>query len=117
LTRLTERPWNLSNGEAFGWKGPTEDNNPWKGTVPVTPIMDTQLDEVAIWTFLNPCGKYILEKLIQGIEKTCTLDWYEVYLTLFVMLNNFEFIFKDMIEYTTRHGMKVSFLHVVRGSV
>ncbi|RYP55596.1 hypothetical protein DL771_012350 [Monosporascus sp. 5C6A] len=68
-TRLTERTWRVCAPDTFGFSPPTENDNPWKGIVPVTPIMDTQLDEIAIRALLVPLGNKVLQELDQQMKK------------------------------------------------
>ncbi|ETS79399.1 hypothetical protein PFICI_09252 [Pestalotiopsis fici W106-1] len=107
-TRFTELTWTICGDDKLEFEPPTETDNPWYGTVPVTPIMDTQLDEIAINSFLKPHATQFLRELRRKMENRDTTDWYEVLLALIIILHNFQRIFKDVVEYTTRHGMEKS---------
>lgn len=107
-TRFTELTWTICGEDKLECTPPTETDNPWHGTVPVTPIMDTQLDEIAINAFLKPYDGQFLRELQRKMTNPDTTDWYEVLLALFIILHNFQRMFIDVIEYTTRHGMEES---------
>lgn len=110
-TRLIERPWRICRGSLPGFE-PLYDANekqcPYNGIVPVTPIMDTQIDDMAIRYLLDPLGKRILRNLNSKIHERKKENWFEIYLATFIFMNNFEFIFSDVIDYTRRHGLKPS---------
>lgn len=107
-TRFTELTWTICGNDKLGILPPTESDNPWKGTVPVTPIMDTQLDEIAINSFTKPYSAHLLQELHHKMTNQDTTDWYEVLLSLIIILHNFQWMSKDIKEYTVRHGMEVS---------
>ena len=73
--------------------------------------MDTQLDELAIGALLNPLRERILFKLKAKIAESRRENWFEIYLTCFILLCNTEFILSDVIDYSERHSIKVSRYH------
>ncbi|KAI8626340.1 hypothetical protein F5Y19DRAFT_227142 [Xylariaceae sp. FL1651] len=105
-TRLTERTWRVCGPYTLDFNPSTERDNPWNGIIPVTPIMDTQLDEAAIKGLLIPLKTKVLMELDRKMKQPDPKTWYEVSLALCIVLNNFEWIFADVVDYTTRHGMK-----------
>ncbi|KAI1135828.1 hypothetical protein F5Y05DRAFT_162500 [Hypoxylon sp. FL0543] len=112
--RFIEKPWrictdNLPNFEPlYEPYVPYEEQSPYSGIIPVTPIMDTQIDDLAIRVILNPLEKRILNELNRKILEKKRDNWFEIYLATFILLNNFEFVFRDVVEYTTRHGLTPS---------
>ncbi|KAI0162418.1 hypothetical protein BJ166DRAFT_523556, partial [Pestalotiopsis sp. NC0098] len=106
-TRFTELTWTICGDDRLDITPSTEAENPWKDTVPVTPIMDTQLDEIAIKAFLTPHADNFLMSLERKLKAQNTTDWYEILLALIVILHNFERIFADVDHYTNRHGIQV----------
>lgn len=74
--------------------------------------MDTQLDDLAIRSLLIPLQKQILIGLKNKVLKKQRVDWYEIYLTVFILMCNFERVFGDVLDYTTRHGIKVSWFRL-----
>lgn len=69
--------------------------------------MDTQIDHIALRDILLPLGKKILGELEEKIKTKKRSNWFEIFLATFIIMNNFEFIFADIVEYTKRHGIKV----------
>lgn len=69
--------------------------------------MDTQIDDIALRSLLLPLGEKILKDLEQKIMARRKESWFEIYLTTFIIMNNFERHFADIIEYTSDLGIKV----------
>ncbi|KAI4859665.1 hypothetical protein F4820DRAFT_453678 [Hypoxylon rubiginosum] len=109
-TRFIEKPWRICYGTLPGFEPPYEATCPYNGIIPVTPIMDTQIDDLAIRTFLDPLGKRILKELNRKIHEKKRENWFDIYLATFIIMNNFEFVFTDVLDYTSRHGLKASHL-------
>ncbi|KAI1374760.1 hypothetical protein F4677DRAFT_155055 [Hypoxylon crocopeplum] len=107
-TRFIEKPWRICSDGLPGFESPHDVQCPFSGIIPVTPIMDTQIDDIAIRSLLNPLGMKILEQLHRKIHERKRENWFEIYLATFIVMNNFEFVFSDVIDYTKRHGLKPS---------
>ncbi|KAF2810818.1 uncharacterized protein BDZ99DRAFT_462132 [Mytilinidion resinicola] len=104
-TRLTERTWRICDSDTLGVEPFAEPGNPWNGIVPVTPIMDTQLDELAIKCLLLPLKDKVLRGIKRKIDEKKRENWFEIFLATFIVMCNVEWILSDVIDYTTRHGM------------
>lgn len=96
----------MSKGGLPGFE-PSSEKHPWTGIVPVTPVMDTQIDDITLRSLLLPLGEKILKDLEQKIMARRKESWFEIYLTTFIIMNNFERHFADIIEYTSDLGIKV----------
>ncbi|KAH7377963.1 hypothetical protein BKA64DRAFT_246767 [Cadophora sp. MPI-SDFR-AT-0126] len=107
-TRLTEKPWRICGEQTLGLLPRDEPDNPWNGIIPVTPIMDTELDDIVIRGQLLPLRQMFLTELKQKIDERKRENWLEIYLSMFIMMCNVEWILKDVVEYTTRHSMVTS---------
>ncbi|KAK3328688.1 hypothetical protein B0T19DRAFT_197119 [Cercophora scortea] len=105
--RFIEHPWRVCEGDLPPFTPPIDPSCPWSGIIPVTPVMDTQIDDVALKTLIIPLGKSILHDLDRKIRHRTRDDWFEIYLTTFIVMNNFDFIFRDVDSYVSRHGLKV----------
>ena len=75
--------------------------------VPVTPIMDTQLDEIVIKDLLDPITDRFLKNLKAKIDERRPENWLEIHFAIFIMMSNVGWISKDMIMQTTEKGLKV----------
>lgn len=107
-TRFIEKPWRICSAGLPGFYPSIEPSCPFSGIIPVTPIMDTQIDDMAIKALLDPLGKRILAELNRKILEKTKENWWEIYLATFIIMNNFEFVFNDVRDYTSRHGLRVS---------
>jgi hypothetical protein len=87
---------------------PSDLESPYKGIIPVTPMIDTQLDEIIIRDLLGPLRIALLKGLKHKIEAKRREDWFEIYLTIFLVICNFEWIWTDVMDYTSRYGLKVT---------
>ena len=105
---MTERTWRICGDNTVGLKPVSESESPWKGIIPVTPIMDTQLDELAIRGLLLPLKDRVLTELKDKVLQKQRENWFGIYLTIFIIMCNVEWELSDVIDYTSRHGMKVS---------
>lgn len=88
-TRFIEKPWRISKGNLSGFERSFE-QHAWTGVVPVTPIMDTQIDDIALRSLLLPLGAKILKELDGKIMARRKGFWFEIYLTVFIIMTNFE---------------------------
>jgi hypothetical protein len=88
---------------------PTEEpGHPYDGFIPVTPIMDTQLDDLVIRDLLAPLTTQFLKRLKVKIDERKSENWMEIHFAMFIMMSNIGWIVKDMIAMTTWKGLKVS---------
>jgi hypothetical protein len=109
-TRLIEKTWRICGEDTLGIEPPLEKSNPWKGIIPVTPIMDQQLDQIVIRHVLTPLRDYVLKELSTrlGSRETAKKYFFEIYLTIFVLLNNAETQLSCEHQFAKRYGMSVS---------
>ncbi len=64
-------------------------NNIFFRKVPVTPIMDTQLDRVVIQTILVPLKHKVLKLLQKTLARGHT-SWFDIFAAVFILLNSIE---------------------------
>jgi hypothetical protein len=83
--------------------------HPFDGIIPVTPVMDTQLDHIFIRDLLIPLTKRLLKTLKEKIDEQKKENWFEIYLAMFIMMSNMGWVMKDVVYWTSRHGLKVEF--------
>ncbi|KAF4987082.1 hypothetical protein FDECE_15605 [Fusarium decemcellulare] len=105
--RLIEDQWRVFNGGALIGIEPTnEPGHPWNGFSPVTPIMDSQLDDLVIRDLLEPLSAEFLQKLKAKIDERKPENWLEIYLALFIMMSNAGMTTKDMKVNAAWKGLK-----------
>jgi len=109
-TRMIERSWLITGDYRLGLPpmkqsiGPCR-LNPHIEAVPVTPIMDTQLDEIAIKHVLVPLKSKLLGLLKKKILEKKKENWYEIFLATFITLHNSEMIIGHVKDYSRRYGI------------
>lgn len=72
--------------------------------------MDTQLDQIVIKGILVPLRIELLQELQKKISEYGRANWFEIYLTIFILLSNTESILAHSREFARRYGMGVGFL-------
>ncbi|KAF8419299.1 hypothetical protein EV426DRAFT_615756 [Tirmania nivea] len=103
LTRLAYEGFGIIRGhEDFGVDVINNPKSPYHGTVPIPPILDHQLDTVGIHEMIR-LKDNVLKALKARIQIRRQSHWYEVFLTLFVLLHNLEYIARKQYLYTKRH--------------
>jgi hypothetical protein len=111
-TRLIERTWRICGKDTLGLEPVLDKSNPWCNIIPVTPIMDQQLDQIVIREVLTPLKIYILKELHSRMEnrEKAKRYWFEIFLTIFVLLNNVETQLSMERQFAQRYGMSVGIL-------
>jgi hypothetical protein len=94
VNRMIEYDWRLSGPETLGHIASYEPDCPWFGKVPVTPMMDTQLDQIIIHDFLNPLRRKVLDELQQKMYSTAKADFYEIFLAVFILATNTQLLLR-----------------------
>lgn len=109
-SRFLERTWRICGAERLGIDLVCDESNPWNGIVPVTPIMDQQLDDIVIRWTLVPLEEKLLRQLNQKIydHQKAKENWLEIYLTIFLLLNNTEVQLAHYRQFARRYGFSVS---------
>lgn len=87
--------------------GPCRRNH-FVDSVPVTPVMDTQLDELAITEVLVPLKAKLLRLLKARVLAKKKEHWYEIYLASFIILHNAERVLDHVVDFGRRFGVSVS---------
>lgn len=105
---MIERPWRICGPETLGIQTVEEHGNPYAGTIPVTPMMDTQLDQILIQGVLQPLRTRLLRDLDDMVTHHRAKDFFEIFLTIFVLLCNCESRIASQISFARRYGFQVS---------
>ncbi|RMZ83951.1 hypothetical protein DV737_g1374, partial [Chaetothyriales sp. CBS 132003] len=102
--RLIEEPWRICGEETLGMKPVTDPDAPYYGWIPVTPIMDTQLDQIVIQSILHNLRTEVLQTLQIKVEKSRKKDWFEIFLTIFILLNTIELATAHDHQFASMYG-------------
>ena len=112
-TRVTERTWLITGEDLLGLEPMRGDIGPHRRNIfypciPTTPIMDTQLDELTIGGVLFQSGKNLLRMVHDLTRAQNKEDWYELFLTTFIIMHNYELVLEDIVDFANRNGRSVS---------
>jgi hypothetical protein len=102
--RMIEQDWAFTGPEVPGIDVVDDKQSPWYGTRPITPVMDTQLDQIIIQTFLMPLRERLLEDLQEKIILGKKKDWFEVFLTIFILQTNTALLLRHSRKNAIRYG-------------
>ncbi|RMZ86329.1 hypothetical protein DV736_g6444, partial [Chaetothyriales sp. CBS 134916] len=102
--RLIEKPWRICGEETTTMKPVTDPDAPYCGWIPVTPIMDTQLDQIVIKSILLDLKTQVLQTLQIKIEKSRKKDWLEIFLASFILLNTIELATAHDHQFASMYG-------------
>jgi len=72
-------------------------------------MMDTQLDQIVIAEVLEPLKKKLLERFEAKIALNLPEDWFEIYLSSFIILNHVERLAKHSAFHARLHAMPTRF--------
>ena len=107
LTRLAYEGYGiLAGNQHFQVELVNNPKSPYNGTVPISPILDHQLDTIGI-TYMNKLRNNILRCLKARLIVRKDSLWYEEFLTFFVLLHNLEYIYGRQYKYMKRHESTV----------
>ncbi|KAL2075194.1 hypothetical protein VTL71DRAFT_136 [Oculimacula yallundae] len=105
--RFIEKPWSITGSETLGMSKHANLNCPYHTRIPVPPIVDLQIDLIVINEILQPELKKILKMLKVKLESTDPwTDWFEIYLTYFILLHNIELTMAHDAWFVKRNNLK-----------
>lgn len=107
-SRLIERTWRLCGEDTLGLEPISDNLSPWVGIIPVTPLMDQQLDQTVIQWILEPLKQSILASLKRLTKERAKENIFEIYITTFILLNNSAVQLAHARQFAKRYGMSVS---------
>lgn len=102
--RFIERYWRVCGADTLGQEPVEDPSNPWCGTIPVGPTMDVHLDQMVVEEILIPLKDRLLKTLSVKIYENDRSNWFEIYLTVFVLLSNAERMLLHMRSFARTFG-------------
>jgi hypothetical protein len=105
---MIEIPWQMCGTDTLGVSPVRDATSPHHGKIPIPPIMDTQLDQIVIRLILNPLRAKVVQKFEKLITPAKPENWWEVYLSAFIMLNHIERLAMHSVAHARTHTMAVS---------
>ncbi|KAK3215764.1 hypothetical protein GRF29_8g1020309 [Pseudopithomyces chartarum] len=113
-SRIIERDWRICRGPSdLGIPLVSDDpSNPFYDVVPITPMMDAQLDQIVIHSFLIPTRDGLLRSLQENMTSpNSTSAFFEIFLTIAVLLSHGEWLLSHSRQNALRVGSKTRYNH------
>lgn len=116
-SRIIERDWRICRGPAdLGIPLVSDDEtNPFFNSMPITPMMDAQLDQIVIHSFLLPTRDTLLASLqAKMTSPTKSSSFFEIFLTVSVLLSHAEWLLAHSHQNARRVGAKTRYNYIPR---
>ncbi|KAF2404618.1 hypothetical protein EJ06DRAFT_579209 [Trichodelitschia bisporula] len=107
INRMIELDWVICGPETLGMPSIQDPDCPWHGKAPITPVMDTQLDQIVIQEHLVPTSRRLLTELQKKMGSggaPSSDDWFEIFLVTFILSRNTELLLKHSRKNAQRYG-------------
>jgi hypothetical protein len=103
--RLIEDPWSIRGEETLGMALDPLPESPFSQRIPITPIMDFQIDNIIIYDYLVAILYYIRKAIKEKIMSKKREDWFDLYLIIFVLLHHVDLTMKHDIDFAINHNL------------
>ena len=116
-SRIIERDWRICAAPSdLGMPFVSDDpSNPFYDSMPITPMMDAQLDQLVIQTFLLPTRELLLESLQEKMSASSSASsFFEIFLTVAVLLSHGEWLLSHSRKNALRVGSKTRYNYIPR---
>ncbi|KIW04734.1 uncharacterized protein PV09_04465 [Verruconis gallopava] len=94
LGRMIELDWVFTCSNIPGVDVVADPHSPWFAKRPITPVIDTQLDQIIIQNFLAPLRAGLLNDLYVKMKYGKRQDWFEIFLVTFILQINVALLLK-----------------------
>jgi len=113
MARMTEISWEATSDEYTLGITPIIDDqiNPGREKIPIPPIMQAQLYQMAIKTLLAPARAEISRRLEDMISPPTPENWFDTYLSAFILLNHIEHLARRSVSNARLAFLPVSSPH------
>jgi hypothetical protein len=106
VCRMIEKPWRICGPDTLCISKAKIPESHGFGSNPITPMMDTQLDQIFIQGELQSLRTNILRELDGKIRSGNPEHFFEIFLTIFILLFNCESVTAAQIDLVRRFGLK-----------
>ncbi|KAF8251568.1 hypothetical protein K440DRAFT_658658 [Wilcoxina mikolae CBS 423.85] len=102
-SRFIAAPRSLRGKDTLGLKPIAEEDAHDLGLIPIPPMLDYQLDTTAI-RWMEKTMATMLKKLWKTLISHESNSWFDVFLVIFILLNNLEYVYGAQLQYIQQHG-------------
>jgi hypothetical protein len=108
ITRLASRSFNLTGSHCLGIEDVSDPTSPYYGRKPIPPLLDAQMD-LMFRTIMQPLKKKLLSELKAKMlsRPDRRQYWYEIFLSVVILLNNLEYLYNRQMEQVHRYCEQV----------
>jgi hypothetical protein len=103
-SRMCARDRGLDGEETLGQEKVADSSSPFYNQVPIPPMLDHQCDTVTI-KWMGKLAAALIKTLWKKLSDKKRDDWFEVFLTVFTMVNNVEYVYGIAKELGYQYGM------------
>ena len=103
--RLIEDPWSIQGKETLGMKADPCAASPYSRRIPVTPIMDFQIDNIVIYDYLMIMLDRIRKAMKERIMPMKKEDWFDIHLAIFVLLHHVDLTLKHDVDFASSRNL------------
>ena len=107
--RLIEEPWCIRGEETLGMTPDALPSSPYYSKIPVTPIMDFQIDNVVIHDHLKRLLQNIRHSMREKIMPIKKEDWFDIHLTTFILLHHVDLTMRHDMDFAKQHNLAKRF--------
>lgn len=107
LSRLASKSFNLFGQETLGIQQEQDPDCPYYNRIPIPPLLDAQIDFL-LMDKMKILGKTVLAGLRKLIAGQGRKHWFEIYLTISVLLFNLESVYQNQCRQIKRYEERVS---------
>lgn len=101
--------WRIVGSETLEMHPDKREESDFHGIIPVTCVMNFEIDNIIINCKLVPLWKCIRGELQEKILQKRKQDWFEIQLVLFILLNHIDLTMSHDIDWAKLHALEVSF--------
>jgi hypothetical protein len=107
--RLIEDPWSIQGHETLGMKVDPREASPFSKRIPVTPIMDFQIDNIVIYDYLTNMLDRIRKAMKQRTMPMKKEDWFDIHLATFTLLHHVDLTMKHDVDFALSRNLQKRF--------
>ncbi|KAA8899946.1 hypothetical protein FN846DRAFT_1023166 [Sphaerosporella brunnea] len=102
-SRFIAAPRSLRGEQTLGLSPIQDESAHDRGNIPIPPMLDYQLDTLAIQRMEKTMNE-MLKKLWKTLQAHSKSSWFDVFLVIFILVNNLEYVYEAQLQYVQEHG-------------
>ncbi|KAI4859047.1 hypothetical protein F4820DRAFT_467432 [Hypoxylon rubiginosum] len=103
--RVIENPWSICGDDTLGLRTSPDPKSRWHRFIPITPMMDVQLDQIIIRNVLEPLRNKLLDLIDSTIQSLNPEKWFDCFISIYLLLNHIEWAVKHGNRFSKKYGL------------